>query len=580
MESGLKNFHSGKTGMFYSWSPNRQNARAKSAMLERYNLHKLLPFQKVVLSPNPIHGDHRKSPINVQNLDHSILNVRFNILQSPDNNEDLRLPVSNPRALHLRSRHPHHLYPSSSFTSILFRFEKQQDIDHVASDLLADKATRFNKTQEKAPDRLSTFRENLLNQEVDLACNDSRNARSPNYRAEQGSKRLRAQQKKMRLSFKFESIESIRGYLMVVCIKYAARRVGQNNSGDSCSFSKPVAARQQNQVSRSKPLISNDQILELSFKDKQSSMVVQQCIDSCDEHSLQVVSDLLLVHLGRLLQDPFGSYVAQHLLRVHKPSLERISNHVSQHLLEMATNEFSSRVIQSIFDIEQGFCLRVLPILVQMFDQLVESFSGSILLTKLVTVVDDESVYAVFVKILEQNKEYLRKAYFNRMLSTLVSCCSEHMLDQVVELTAGHIWDLMNDKFGNCMLQTYYRRSQVRGIQLIEKFAADHHEEFLTRRYPKIMLINLLSEKRAEKVAESLCRLLASADTSVLAPALQKRESFSLLLLMSSSTSAELISSMCSRIFLSIEEHFDTSTSNLDLELLHLTKKLWALCNQ
>jgi Pumilio-family RNA binding repeat len=578
MESGERIHPSGQSVKFPSWSPIRRHARTDSALQEKHNLH-IISSTKVVFSSTQRRGAHEKSSVEAKHLNHSLRNVRFNILQMTGMTDDSRLPVSNPRVTHCNSLRSEALYLSSSHPTIFFRFCRQQNRERVASDLLSIETSRLYGTQEKAPDRSSSFRESRASQEANLACEDSRNARSPNYRAIKGLKNTRTQKKKMRLSFNFESIESIHDHLMVICIKYAARRVGQQSSADTCSFPKAVS-RHHNQVSRSTPLIAEDQILELSFKDKQSSMVMQQCIDSCDDQGLRVVSNLLLTNMDRLLKDPYGSYVAQHLMKVHKPSLERISNHVSQHLLEMATNEFSSRVIQSIFDIEQDFYIRLMPSIVQMFDQLIHSFSGSILLTKLVTVADDESVFAVFVKILEQNKEYLRKAYFNRMLSTLVSCCSEHMLDQVVELTTGYIWELMNDKFGNCMLQTYYRRSQVRGVQLIEKAAIDHFEEFLTRRYPKIMLINLLSENRAVKVAESLCRLLASADTSVLAPALQKRESFSLLLLMASSSSLELISSICRRILISIDEQYKTTRTDLDLELLHLNKKLAALSSQ
>ncbi len=548
MESGERRHHRGKSLKFHSSSPIHLPVRAERALSGKLRL--LNTFSKrVVVSSSPRIDAQERNLLETRNLDHSLNNLRFNVLKRDGVTVDSRLPVSNPRTLHRRPPHLPHA------ASVLLASDKELDKELVPNDALAHKATRLDHTQEQALNRPDSVLKGHLSEEEDIECHDSRNTRSPDYRAQHRPKTTRPSQKKMRMSFNFESIKSIRDHLMAICIKYAARRVGHHNSNDSCTFSKAVA-RQQNQVSSKNLQISSDRILELSFKDKQSSIEVQQFIDSCDDTSLQVVSDLLLCHMDRLLQDPYGSYVGQHLMKCHKPTLERITNHISQNLLQMATNEYSSRVIQSIFDIKQEFCMRLLPTLIQMFDQLINSFSGSILLTKLVIVVHDQSVYMIFIKILEQNKEYLRKAYFNRMLSTLVSCCSEHML------------------------QTYYRRSHVRGIQLIEESAADNYEEFLTRRYPKIMLINLMSENRAERIVESICRSLTSADTSVLAPVLQKRESFSLLLLMASSTSVESISSICSRILISIEEQNKTARTDLEVELTYLNKILLARCSK
>ena len=575
MELGERNYIRSKEIKFYSSSPARRHAEAERALQWKWDFQQT-HTKKAAFASSLRYDPHEGSLSKAKHLDHSPRNLRFNLLESPGMILDWRLPVSDLPVSHWRT--PHHKIPNPSSTdpSKLFKYERTEDREQVPTYLLGLKTTRFDGTEVKAQRRSRSNRESLLNEEEGLASSDSRNIRSPHYLASQGSKPGRNHQRKIQSSFNFQSINNIHSYLMSICIKYAARRVGQLNSNEGCACPK-VVARQHHQVSRNKSQLTDAQILELSLKDKQSSMVVQQYIDRSDGFSLNVISVLLLGHLDQLLQDPFGSYVVQHLMRVHRPTLVMVIDHVSKNLLQMATNEYSSRVIQSIFDIEQDFCLRILPNLVQMFDKLINSFSGSILLTKLVSVVEDDSIYSIFVKILEQNKEYLRKAYFNRMLSTLVSCCSEHMLDQVVELTAGHIWELMNDKFGNCVLQTYYRRSHARGVQLIEESAGEHYEVFLTRRYPKIMMINLMSEDRAAKIAGSICRLLTSADTSVLAPALQKRESFSLLLLMATSSNVELITIICERIELSIDEQNITKKFDFDVELLYLNKKLLAL---
>ena len=325
---------------------------------------------------------------------------------------------------------------------------------------------------------------------------------------------------------------------------------------------------------------SLEDLLEMTVQSKDSSMVVQSYLKNQSKSKLNAAAGYLMKHLDEIILNKFGNYVIQFLVEIHKPSLEYTAKLTLYNFVKYAENEYGSRIMQKLSTLSPHFCYNALRLFWKYFDHLIKNITGSILLSKLISAAPCEEDFGFVLSILDTNKDYLRKAYFNRMLSTLVSCCSEQMLDQVVELTTGHIWDLMNDKFGNCMLQTYYRRSHVRGIQLIEESAADNYEEFLTRRYPKIMLINLMSENRAERIVESICRSLTSADTSVLAPVLQKRESFSLLLLMASSTSAESISSICSRILISIEEQNKTGRTDLEVELTYLNKILLARCSK
>jgi hypothetical protein len=274
------------------------------------------------------------------------------------------------------------------------------------------------------------------------------------------------------------------------------------------------------------------QILTLCLKDKPSSIAVQKHLSKLSQANLDRVTGSLSKELDRLLTDRFGSYVIQHLVESHLPTLRSVAATISNNFIKYSTNEFSSRIMQRMFQLDQEFSVRCFELMKKYFKQLVNNFSGSILLTKLVACVIGDAHYTFVIKILEQNKEYLRKAYFNRMLSTLVSCCSDQILDQVVQHIKSHVWALMNDKFGNCILQTIFQRNHEGGIALIRQACAKHINTLLIRRYPKLLLINLIHEGRAGPLPHQLLQAFVAAGCPSVQTIIERRESASLFLLM------------------------------------------------
>ncbi len=168
------------------------------------------------------------------------------------------------------------------------------------------------------------------------------------------------------------------------------------------------------------------QVLAMCLQDKHGSIQVQRYLKQIDAEEAQPVIDLLTdpQHLNRLLTDRFGSYIIQLLVVRDRSVFNRVAGVVLGDSIELASNEFSSRIMQRMFQLDRDFSVRCFELMKDEFHQVITSFSGSILLAKLMPFLPSEACHAFVIKILEQNKEYLRKAYFNRMLSTLVSCCS------------------------------------------------------------------------------------------------------------------------------------------------------------
>jgi hypothetical protein len=312
-------------------------------------------------------------------------------------------------------------------------------------------------------------------------------------------------------------------------------------------------------------------ILSMCSESKERSLEVQALLHSMGEEELSQVTGFFSTQLEKLLTDRYASYVVQHLIEIDAPTLARVSRIVAKDVLKYATNEYSSRLMQRIFVLDPGFCKQVLIQVPCHFDEIINCFSGSIMLTKLVGIVEDDSYYTFVIKILEQNKEYLRKAYFNRMLSTLVSCCSEHMLDKVVHQVKNQVWVLMNDKFGNCVLQTFFKRNHTKGVSMVIADCLRHINTLLIRRFPKLMLINLIQDGLFDLYTDRICQTLPQLKPANLLKVVQRKESCSLFLLLLSKSRLPIRESLFRFLQSNLNLNFGpkppSSLKNLDREL-------------
>jgi hypothetical protein len=329
-----------------------------------------------------------------------------------------------------------------------------------------------------------------------------------------------------------DSLRGLRESLESTCLQFALKKLGKAKDPEegSCErgSSGPIDAEQKQIESK----YTARQVLAMCLQDKQGSIQVQRYLKQIDPQEQAKLILQLAPSLDRLLTDRFGSYVVQYLVSVDCFLFAKVKSVVLRSFIKCTTNEFSSRIMQRMFQLDRDFSVRCFELMKVEFKQLINNFSGSILLAKLVAILDDGFYHGQVTQILEQNKEYLRKAYFNRMLSTLVSCCSDQILDQVVQHIKSHVWILMNDKFGYCILQTIFQRNHEGGIALIRQACAKHINTLLIRRYPKLLLINLIHEGRARALPHYLLQAFAAAGCPSVQTIIERRESASLFLLM------------------------------------------------
>ena len=311
---------------------------------------------------------------------------------------------------------------------------------------------------------------------------------------------------------------------------------------------------------------SPSQLMNMSLQSKESSVKVQAYIKTLNIQCLNHVAHYLCSNINYLITDKFGNYVVQFLVNIHQPSRNYVCDLCLKNYAKFAENEYGSRIMQKLASINPGFCSLALGLFYKSFDHLIKNITGSILLSKLISCSQNENEYRFCISILENNKEYLRKAYFNRMLATLVSTCSQAMLSHAVYCMKTHVWVLMNDKFGNYVLQIVVERNEQEGSKLIKLACLKNFSLILTRKYPKFFLIKMVEMETTAEFCSRLMGSIIDMDDESLWGIISKKDSAMLMLLLISKQRPDLVE-YCSDKLLKL-----LSTTNAG-ELLHCKLK-------
>lgn len=311
-----------------------------------------------------------------------------------------------------------------------------------------------------------------------------------------------------------------------------------------------------------KNFYSLKELFNMCLFNKEKSIQVQAYLKLQTPQDLDHIAKFFLQYIDQLVFNKFGNYVVQFLIEIHLPSREYMAHLTLENFVGYAENEYGSRIMQKLGSLSSKYCYEALGYFYKNFNVLIRNITGSILLSKLISTSRNEQDYMFAVHILEKNKDYLRKAYFNRMLSTLVSCCSLQVLDTVVGLIKNHIWTLMNDKFGNYVLQIILERSHQQGTNLIRSACLKNSDLVLTRKYPKFLIIKILELDADQAFSVEMMKNLVKLDNSALFAVMEKKDSSSLLLLVLTKQPQKLIPEAVDHLLSLLEAHLKESPSS------------------
>lgn len=127
------------------------------------------------------------------------------------------------------------------------------------------------------------------------------------------------------------------------------------------------------------------------------------------------------------------------------------------------------------------------------FEDFLKSLSSVIFVTKLITESNDESKFKFIEKIIEKDQTLIQdENNFVRILVSYFSILSDESIKNVFKHLKKHIWNLLNDKFGNYILQKVIERNIKPYKTIIENLCLKHLLKLIQKKHPRYIIFKLI----------------------------------------------------------------------------------------
>lgn len=250
---------------------------------------------------------------------------------------------------------------------------------------------------------------------------------------------------------------------------------------------------------------TQDELLALCSKSKQSSMLFQQLIDEASPEATAQVGRDLARHLPALVVDPFANYSIQKIIEKDEEFRKVVAAYCSANFKELAVNEFSSRVMQTLTSLDTSFRAHCFAMVKADPHLLVSSVSAVFLVAFAIRASQSETEYEYLFELVENKREYLESKYFKRIVVSLVENAGLDSIGRVYKSlgVSGRLPELLGDKYFAYVFLMMVQRDFDAGV--VELFRTLHHRPaaLFSARYFGFVVTKLL-----EKRDDSLCRLL------------------------------------------------------------------------
>jgi len=87
---------------------------------------------------------------------------------------------------------------------------------------------------------------------------------------------------------------------------------------------------------------------------KHGCCVLQRCLEKGNTFQKMALADVIILHLADLIEDPYGNYLVQNVLKMESPSKnEKIFSAIAGDFIRLSQLKFSSNVIEKCLESHQ-----------------------------------------------------------------------------------------------------------------------------------------------------------------------------------------------------------------------------------
>lgn len=268
-------------------------------------------------------------------------------------------------------------------------------------------------------------------------------------------------------------------------------------------------------------------LLAQSSLSSQNSKNLISYVGTLQEEEVAPFVEEIIKDLKRYIEDPNTCYVIKYLIKSSDVLCNVCSKFISvpDGLLE---KEHTKKLIYTLSNHYPKFrdmltrTFKVRPL------KYVTTLPGAILLSLVMSNTPDISSCEFIYKELKNNPDLVKTDYFSRALATYMQRCPKSQLEDISKLFEQNIQSLMHDNFGNYLLQIFFDRNCISGIEMTEAAILKIHKKVFLRKYSRFVLLRAI-QRCNQPFLLSLLDLVLT-DKTLLQSILPKTVSASLLL--------------------------------------------------
>lgn len=253
---------------------------------------------------------------------------------------------------------------------------------------------------------------------------------------------------------------------------------------------------------------SDDELLFLCTNSREESMCLQEYVTECPYSELRTIAARLAPFIGHLISHSFANYIIQRILTRDRDFAEFVATYSQKKFEELALNEYSSRVLQTLIETSRRFRLIASLKFSTNMNLGVAKSSSTCLLMACIKNRGDPSEIRFVLNALRKDKALLLSKPFQRVVSCFAMYCSDADLNQLVRLlkVKRKLEIYLDQRQSTFTLVAILQRSHASVVKKFLAFAKDNMAKLLQSKCFKIMLESALesSNHRATSVLKKV----------------------------------------------------------------------------
>lgn len=275
----------------------------------------------------------------------------------------------------------------------------------------------------------------------------------------------------------------------------------------------------------------------LCNQSKELSIAFQNFLEESTQEYIEEVAELMVPLYEKLIYSKFGSYVLKKMIQISQVTDSRLASYCRKNFEDLVLNEFTSRVMQQLIELNQDFRQFSLWFFENNFDFCLTKITAVLLIIACIKSCQKPSQYAFVIKSLKQNPTLMSLRMFQRVLYAFTQSTSQKYLAELSRLLDfdKHYKQYFNDKFTVYIIYELIARGANSTTNAILRLINSKCERLIGSRFFKLLLLKLHMFKQSESSKIVIAHVAAKILTVDLSVVCQHQKDILIFLMVSAS---------------------------------------------